>query len=241
MSSYKLSVNGVTVTRDDVFADPAILERFRRHHNATIDCVFSARNYDIQEILAYFANLGIDSDRINFEIIMDTGIPRDLVDFDWDDYQRSMDAMEERLYRCLVNGEPTSEMGFANPLIYRLRWIISGDADPNILEKPKCGVGYDSLNVDLEGNCYLCHNSSIKIGTIHDSYETLVQYFVKYDKYVRADECQSCPVLALCGGGCLLVTDEARQRYYCRMNRILFGSIRNAILRASHELHAAAA
>lgn len=219
---------------EDVFANPVILERFRRHYQTTIDCVFSARNYDVQAILAYFSTLGIDSDRVQFEMIMDTGLPRELVDFDWDKYQTTMDGMEERLYQALIHGETTPELGIANPVISRLRYVVREDAEADTLEKQKCGVGWASLNVDLQGNCYICHNSSIKVGTIQDPYETLMERINAYNVFVRAEKCQTCPVLPTCGGGCMLVDAEARERYYCQMNKTFFGATQNAVVRAGN-------
>jgi radical SAM protein with 4Fe4S-binding SPASM domain len=88
------------------------------------------------------------------------------------------------------------------------------------------------LNFDLEGNCYLCHNSPTRIGTVNDSYETLVEAYKTYDPYTTGPDCQTCPVLPLCGGGCLLVSRELRKQYYCPMACTYYGAIRNAIIRA---------
>lgn len=145
-----------------------------------------------------------------------------------------MDAVEEHIYTSFTQGSPCPEMGYANPIITRIKEIVGEDEADNhlhLLNMPKCGVGRNTLNVDLQGNCYLCHNSSVKIGTIKDSYEKLVENFLPYDKYAASKQCSECPVRLVCSGGCILVNDEARKRYYCKMNRIFFGAVIQALLK----------
>jgi len=215
----------------NVLEEPEILERLQRLVIPfTIEAVYTAGSYDLAESLAYWKDKGVDSDRVQLGLIMDTGnLPSDLVNFNLDALQTVADGMEERLYQSLTTNTPTPEMGIANGYIWRMRSVTE---DEDLLKEPKCGCGYHTLNMDLQGNCYLCHNSPIKIGTIQDSYETLVEAYKTYDPYTTSEECQSCPVVTLCGGGCLLMSPEARKNKYCPMARIYYGATLNAVLRA---------
>lgn len=214
----------------NVLEEPEIFRLLTRFPSWTIESVLTARNYNLPESLAYWREKGIDSNRVSVDLIMDTGgLPSDLTTFNLEGFQTIMEGVGERVYQSLINNTPTPEMGIVNPYISRARAATN---DEELLDRPKCGAGYGVLNFDLEGNCYLCHNSPTRIGTVNDSYETLVEAYKTYDPYTTGPDCQTCPVLPLCGGGCLLVSRELRKQYYCPMACTYYGAIRNAIIRA---------
>jgi uncharacterized protein len=241
MSEHKM---GYTLSNDgprtaelrgrNVLEEPEIVRLLNRIPHWTIESVLTARNYNLPENLAYWKSKGIDSDHIQLDLVQDTGgLPSDLTTFDLGGFQKIMDGVEERLYQSLINNTPTPEMGIANGYIWRMRAAINNE---EVLNQPKCGVGYGQLNFDLEGNCYLCHNCSTRIGTVKDSEQVLIEAYKKYDPFTTGPECQACSVLATCGGGCLLVSAEQRKNYFCPMARIYYGAVQNAVIRAGKTL-----
>jgi uncharacterized protein len=219
----------------NVLEDPRLVSLYNKLNSVGFSAVKHAKNDSVGDIIKYFLDKGIDADRVNIDLVMDTGLhDKSFVDFDFDKFEKEMKEIEDKIYHSLTTGEPCPEMSIANPLISRIRFIL-GKSDEEInneaLLNTKCGVGKRTLNVDLDGNCHLCHNSSIKIGTIDDSYEDLVNAFLPYDKYATSDKCSQCPAQVLCSGGCILVGDEARENYYCRMLQTFFGATLNALKR----------
>lgn len=96
-----------------------------------------------------------------------------------------------------------------------------------------CSNGVATLNLDLEGNLYLCHNdSSMKLGDIYTSIEDyMAQYNDKnkipqfYNKY-----CKTCSVRFLCDGGCMLCSEEFRLHSYCTQKKAFFNPIITTLL-----------
>jgi len=225
----------------NVLENEQTFQKLNKLRSWGVSAVLNAQNFNIREdMFQYFADKGIDADRVNIDLILDTGLNNKyLVDFDFESFQKVMDSVEQSIFESLTTGEPRPEMSIANPLINRLREILGQDNESSrfdLLDVPKCGVGMRALNVDLEGNCYLCHNSSIKIGTIEDSYEQLVEKFLPYNLYAKSEKCQNCDVQLLCAGGCILVGNESREQYYCRLNQIYYGAFLNALKRINKYL-----
>lgn len=96
-----------------------------------------------------------------------------------------------------------------------------------------CGNGISTLNLDLDGNLYLCHNdSSMKLGDIYSSFDDYIsQYNDKnkipqfYNKY-----CKTCSVRFLCDGGCMLCSEEFRLHSYCTQKKAFFQPLITTLL-----------
>lgn len=87
-----------------------------------------------------------------------------------------------------------------------------------------CSNGIHVLNLDLDGNLYLCHNNTEKkLGTIFDDIDYYMSNYSKYNivpNYYK-EYCIKCPVRFICNGGCMLVTEEERKNFYCKQRRAL--------------------
>lgn len=236
--SFMLSNDGANTTEfrgKNMFEDANFIELSNQLDKFGVSSVLHAKNCDPYTIWEYLSEKGIDVERNYIDLIMDSGLKNQyLVEFDWDEFGKIVKRMEDDIYHSLTTGEPRAVMHVANPIISRTAQIAGKDnlsINYDMLLFPKCGVGRTTCNLDLEGNVYLCHNSSQKIGTIYDSYETLVENFLPYDKYARSEECCVCEVQTACSGGCILVGDDARKKYYCKMIKMYFGSAINALKR----------
>lgn len=66
----------------------------------------------------------------------------------------------------------------------------------------RCGNGTTTLNIDLNGNLYNCHNES-----------TPGYYTEEWDKTVnrRKGMCAKCTMLPFCAGGCPMMSDKAAE------------------------------
>ncbi|MEI7954413.1 MAG: SPASM domain-containing protein [Verrucomicrobiota bacterium] len=94
----------------------------------------------------------------------------------------------------------------------------------------KCGLDDNhTLAVNLQGDVLLCQSDTIKIGTLDDLPSVRVSNSKSIHWHDRA-ECPTCPVLTICGGGCM--TQAGNEWYYSCNNEFHFNL---AIFEAAYE------
>lgn len=86
-----------------------------------------------------------------------------------------------------------------------------------------CGNGYDTVNLDIKGNLYGCHNLSSPAATIYDPYFFYLGRIIESDRtLLYKDSCRKCNVFRYCGGGCKLMDRKTREKSYCNLKRAVF-------------------
>lgn len=219
------------VTRgQDVFADPAFKARFMRLKCAGLSGVVSSYSYpwemceDFSRVDAeYLAANGYRLNGLNFDLIMDTGLTenRELLDMD---YERvTADAVKMcREYAKYMDGLPHE-----NTARIIVQSCINAAANSVNTEmtfwRCCCGNGYSTLNADMQGNLYYCHNSSESYGRVTDPLWKLLRKVIARDPTrLNEAECSKCPVQAVCANGCPLITKQAREETYCKLKRAFY-------------------
>ena len=87
----------------------------------------------------------------------------------------------------------------------------------------KCRNGTFTLNIDLDGNLYACHNVHEPIGHVDGDYAEYYKKLVQGSESLKyADVCMDCYVKDLCRGGCKLVPKESRENGFCELRSALF-------------------
>ena len=83
----------------------------------------------------------------------------------------------------------------------------------------KCRNGINILNIDTNGNMYICHNTHIKIGDITDNYLDLLKRVFAIDKTEERFnvKCKDCTVYPLCKCGCMLSNEKTLNDYFCQL------------------------
>ncbi len=87
-----------------------------------------------------------------------------------------------------------------------------------------CGNGIHTLNMDLQGNLYLCHNNyDKKLGTIYSDTD---EYFKNYVELFNIHErfkkrCGNCEINMYCKGGCMLLENDNFNEY-CHQRKAMF-------------------
>lgn len=102
---------------------------------------------------------------------------------------------------------------------------VKSKCELNVLEiYSMCGNGIFTLNMDLQGNLYLCHNNYEKIlGTIYSDTD---EYMSKYKEYFNIqkrfmERCNNCKIKIFCKGGCILL-DDSNLDNYCKQRMAMF-------------------
>lgn len=87
---------------------------------------------------------------------------------------------------------------------------------------PYCQNGLNVLNVDLDGNLYLCHNNRTVIGNIH---EPTVRYVERWKRIGNVERrkslCNQCRVRDVCGQFCRLAEENVGEKYWCGIRKLI--------------------
>lgn len=175
---------------------------------------------------------------MNVDELMDTGcIPQDISDIDLDRVYSEVYEMA-KVYLSDV-GRPEDQV---DPRHYADNIFIS-DRYRNLSRfySPKydngvwkdyyccCGNGYDTLNLGLDGTLYPCHNTSESTGSIYDNYYNYLNNILRTDNTLsKRKECEDCPVIAFCHGGCKMIPND-KQESYCNLKKSVYLPILNAV------------
>lgn len=206
--------------RYDVFSSPVLKHRILRIENLGLSGVCSAYCYPL-DILSSFAKIDavyapLHKRHIgtNIDTIFDTGMSdKSLVNVDYNRVKREM----EYLYDVY---DKDKEAPFVYKNFIRNQLWRSGEYKGYCY----CGNGYTTINIDLDGNLYECHNVSEPIGRVDGS---IREYFHEVLKRDTTQErvstlCQGCIALPICKGGCKLMKNLDD---YCKLKRAFYGTI----------------
>lgn len=166
---------------------------------------------------------------LGFDIVFDTGIEnKDALEADPDKLYNSVKLLTAELKKS-IRQEPCNDYyAYHANRTWRglLNTIENSKKEKLCFDKPRCGNMYNTLNMDLLGNLYKCHNSDETVGSI-DTYLT-ENYLASVQKHDLTKEltqhcdCSSCVVSPICKGGCPLVGKEARDNGYCDTRRAAY-------------------
>lgn len=219
----------------NVFNDKLVKECFFELDHSGLSAVLSSANYpfDIiegfrqinKEYIEYRKNnnLEVKGLAFNIENIIDQGLcstSKYLTDFDFDKLYNQMTIFCNNYLEYLNGKEIDIDFHVINRMVNTLKGRIQEDNTFSLLY---CKNGLATLNMDLQGNLYRCHNSTDVIGTIYSNYYSMVDKVIYYDTTKENNKkCKDCFVQDLCYNGCPLVKHEDRERYYCKMRQAFY-------------------
>jgi uncharacterized protein len=96
-----------------------------------------------------------------------------------------------------------------------------------------CMNGIQVLNLDLQGNLYLCHNNiDKKLGTIYSNYDEYIKQYICLNDNPKfyIENCKDCSIRFCCDGGCMLLTEEEKKQYFCKQKRMIYLPIIESLL-----------
>lgn len=102
-----------------------------------------------------------------------------------------------------------------------------------------CMNGIHVLNIDLEGNLYLCHDNSDKV--LGNIYSNIDDYMNKYKSYnilpqYCETECKECSVRFCCSKGCMLLSKDELKNFYCVQKKSILEPIIKTLLDFSNSM-----
>ena len=123
-------------------------------------------------------------------------------------------------------------------MVNQAGWFQEYDPEKNNKQYSGCMNGVYVINLDLDGNLYMCHDDKSKfLGTLHTTKE---EYFKEYRKHncilpqYFIDNCNTCDIRFICNGGCMLLSKEERDNYYCKQRKSLNEPVIEFLMRVAN-------
>lgn len=221
---------GTPKTRQvNMFEDVDFVNRFNRLNDRSVDAVYSSVTQDLYDLAEYVEEKSPGT-QLTVEDIICNSLTEDWL-VEWDELKllETYRRMGEETQNFLKNKSTEKSLTTA----IWMKWVktgISNYRNPQFPDFGVCGAGNSAISVDLEGNVYLCKNFNIRIGSVHDSYETLWsrakdETKALRDKNLEAKGCFDCKSFFHCRGGCPFEEASDQQTRRCRMTQIRCGAI----------------
>lgn len=208
-------VRGVNVLEDENF-----LNLFKKIDTRMINVVFSKYSQDIYKVLEYFDEKQVGC-YVNFEqLISCWDMPSDIYEYDLVAFKETCDKIVEQAYEDTLSGKYTREMQFVDLYKGVVIDYYKNGGKPEAVLIPRCGQIKHNMNIDLDGNVFVCHNSDDKIGTVDDDYYELLNKYIEHTK-PKLDRCEQCPYFQVCHGGCPLQIDNEGRSRICEFRKLL--------------------
>lgn len=138
-----------------------------------------------------------------------------LAEIDYDKLERQMAEICKRAQDELASGHYS---------FYANKFLSTVDIYDETPEHALCGNPVYTLNIDLQGNLYECHNTWTMIGSIYDTEEEYMSKINDHTKETCQKHCIDCKVKAICKGGCPVISWEEREKSnYCKYRRAYYG------------------
>lgn len=203
----------------NILDNPVILDLFKQIEYKSICAVSSAYNYDYQKLFDKVDSLLGEDVPVYIETITITwDMPKDLYNIPLLDYQNKLHKLAQQACKDILDLKITRASNF---FLKYLQKLCSTNK-----RRLECGQIYNTMNIDLQGNVYSCHNNCNKIGTVKDERFNLI---ANQDKWVNekfSKACESCPYFIICNGGCPNeLTYENTEKISCHINKVLYSEV----------------
>lgn len=224
---YVLSNDGPHTDKirgENLLENDCFVNLFNRIEGRAIDSVISAYNQDYYSLWEYIEKKVGDVPVYTEFLECTWDMPEDIYNFDLILYRDMMKRIVKQAHDDVLSGKITKEVrllqSYAGDIMRTVKKVENGEKV--ILSYPRCKQVRESMNIDLRGNVYACHNFSEKIGTIDDEYETLLK---NYDsRYKLSPMCERCRFLIFCRGGCPFAKDSIGKESCCKIKDIFISS-----------------
>lgn len=202
---------------------PENCKEFLSLSNRKICTVTAGVNCNIEESITWLENKFPNTTIVSGLIQIISDIPADTYAFDFDKCMNGLDISAQKI----VNGQDLygNRLNFWRRKIERLgRYIEYKDVIHQQLvgtPRPTCGSGQTSMSIDLHGNVYPCHNSSICVGNISENPTEIWEKTNEVWKKLIPPNCFNCEQLDICRTRCAIAQLSADRQEYTQCSAFL--------------------
>lgn len=221
---FQLSHDGdiSKITRKkDVLKDKRIKSLFDKIKNRSVNVTYTSITPAIKEIMTSYEN----NHSVLFNLMSnttDTEISKIYADIDEEKYKKDLEYLLQS-YEDYIDGDISKWREHENVrqlLISMSTYLSEGNNTNRCYD---CVKGMEMLNMDCQGNLYLCHNSREKVGTVDEDI-AIVKERISNIIYKRREECRVCSFEKVCGGNCFLLTEKGKEQK-CKLFKILYSTL----------------
>jgi len=155
----------------------------------------------------------------NLDLLMNNNKLENTDNFDMSKIRKQMENLCNDYYKRSIS---ETKKTFNDTFIDSL--LNMSNNYPDLDHYGKCMNGINVLNIDANGEMYLCHNSRIKLGNLETPRKEMTKKCL--DMYTPKLHCKECNVLSYCCGGCMLSTQEDLDNYYCELARNMYEPVK---------------
>jgi uncharacterized protein len=219
-----------SVRRVNVLEDENIARLFNKIASRSVTLVLSPYSQDLFAAWEYIhAKTGTDT-FINVEFLMaNETMPEDLTAFNAPAFDETMRKVVDAAQAELASGKTgTAAFEFLRIFTINAILVLQGKIhDSRMLE---CRQIYETVNLDLQGNIYPCHNFGGKLGDIYLPHTELIARYNQTHRAVEIPpECQQCEAFPFCRGHCPFIRASEAKSKCCEIRRIFFRHIASFI------------
>lgn len=154
------------------------------------------------------------------------------------DFERYRTEIEELTSKFIYHPEKCSYAEFVY-MSNIVNTIKQYNDDIETKQFSQCMNGINVLNLDLEGNLYLCHNNNNKrLGDIYSSCENYINSYIELNEVPNffKEYCVDCSVRFCCDGGCMLVSADEKLNFLCKQKHMIYEPVIDGLINFKQEM-----
>lgn len=218
--SHDSDISKIT-RKKDVLKDKKIKDLFDKIENRSINVTYTSITPTIETVMTSYK----ESHSVLFNVMSnttDTEISKIYANIDDEKYKKDLEYLL-RSYENYINGDTSKWREYENVRQLMVSMSIYLSEGSNTNRCYDCVKGMEMLNIDCQGNLYLCHNSKEKVGTVDEDI-SIVKERISNIICKRREKCRMCSFGKVCGGNCVLLTEEG-EKQKCKLFKILYSTL----------------
>jgi uncharacterized protein len=220
----------------NVLEDERLRRLFNKIESRSVTLVLTPYSQDLLAAWEYIHEKTGAETFINVEFLMATEeMPKDLCAFDVPAFERTMEEVAQTAFAQLMGGRNGAALDFLRIFTINAALALQNRiADRRMLE---CRQIYETVNLDLRGNIYPCHNFGEKLGDIYLPHPDLISLYNQKHRAAKPNaECRACDVFPFCRGHCPFIGESANKKNCCDIRRVFFRQIAKFIEKCAEVL-----
>lgn len=207
----------------DVLQNEKIFNLYKQIKSKGINIVLSAKTQDLYKVWAYYDELFGEFVNVGYDVLKNFSNDHELGNFDYAEFQKTLDKMKDGFVKSVLEENFESrEYLFFERYVTMLNFALQNNTE----NKLKCGVFETALNVDFDGNLYLCKNSDSIVGNVNDVNKAKLDF----EKYKNVPSfCSGCKYMNVCDTCLCVLENEELKRESCKVNKMIYHSFYNGL------------
>ena len=197
----------------DVLIDKHTKSLFEKINNRAVNVTITSISPSMKELFEYYP---IDC-AVNINTMInttDTEISRIYASFNYDKYKQDIQYLLQS-YEDYLSGDKSKwrEAKNVSRMMGSFQAFLNEGRTRNRCFA--CGHGKKMLNMDANGDFYICHNSKTKIGSVKEGLDAAAS---KLDKILKktGQKCEICEIKDYCSGSCFMLNGYG-EKQNCEM------------------------